>query len=112
MPGGLALSADGKTLWVANVHGHSVARLDTSTGRFTSLIALEADSYPYGLAWDESRHRLYVSLWNRAAGRRGRHRDVQGRWPPSRPRSIPTSCCWPGAARSSMSPTPTATRSA
>ena len=24
VPGGLALSADGKTLWVANVHGHSV----------------------------------------------------------------------------------------
>jgi YVTN family beta-propeller protein len=67
VPGGLALAADGKTLWVANVHGHSLARLDTSSGTATDIIPLEADSYPYGLAWDEVRHRLYVSLWNRAA---------------------------------------------
>ena len=67
VPAGLALSADGKTLWVANVHGHSLFRLDTMTGRFGEAITLEADSYPYGLAWDEARHRLYVSLWNRAA---------------------------------------------
>jgi YVTN family beta-propeller protein len=67
VPGGLALAADGKTLWVANIHGHSLARLDTSSGTFSDIVPLEADSYPYGLAWDEARHRLYVSLWNRAA---------------------------------------------
>jgi len=67
VPRGLALSADGRTLWVANVHGHSLAKLDTSTGRFSDPIPLKADSYPYGLAWDEPRNRLYVSLWNRAA---------------------------------------------
>jgi YVTN family beta-propeller protein len=67
VPGGLALSADGKTLWAANVHGHSLARLDTAAGSVRDTIALEAHSYPYGLAWDEKAHRLYVSLWNRAA---------------------------------------------
>src|SRR5271157_1245549 len=67
VPGGLALSADGKTLWVANVHGHSLARLDTTAGAIRDLIPLAADSYPYGLAWDEPRKRLYVSLWNHAS---------------------------------------------
>src|SRR3954451_8220754 len=32
VPGGLAVSADGRTLWAANVHGHSLARLDTTAG--------------------------------------------------------------------------------
>lgn len=63
----LALSADGKTLWAANMRGHSVVRLDTATGKFSDEVVLAADSYPYGLAWDEARNRLYVSLWNRAA---------------------------------------------
>ena len=67
VPGGLALSADGKTLWIANVHGHSLDRLDLAKGAVGESVALEADSYPYGLAWDEPGHRLYVSLWNRAA---------------------------------------------
>ncbi len=67
VPGGLALSADGRTLWTANVHGHSLARLDTASGTIRDLIPLPADSYPYGLAWDEARQRLFVSLWNSAA---------------------------------------------
>jgi YVTN family beta-propeller protein len=67
VPGGLALSADGKTLWIACVFGQSLDRLDLATGVVGETIALEADSYPYGLAWDEPRHRLYASLWNRAA---------------------------------------------
>lgn len=65
VPAGLALSKDGKTLWVANAFGHSLARFDTS-GKLLDELALEGDSYPYGLAWDEEKGRLYVSLWNRA----------------------------------------------
>lgn len=64
-PSGLALSQDGKTLWVANVVGHSLACFDTA-GKLTAEIALEENSYPYGLAWDEPGRRLYVSLWNKA----------------------------------------------
>jgi len=62
---GLALSRDGKTLWVANAFGHSLSCFDTS-GKLLHELTLEADSYPYGLAWDEKKNRLYVSLWNQA----------------------------------------------
>jgi YVTN family beta-propeller protein len=64
--GGLALSADGKSLWVTSVQGHTVARVDTDSKTVCDLIRLETDSYPFGLAWDEPAGRLYVSLWNRA----------------------------------------------
>jgi YVTN family beta-propeller protein len=67
VPAGLALSNDGKTLWAANVEGHSVASIDTSERAVGKSVQLDVDSYPYGLALDESRNRLYVSLWNRAA---------------------------------------------
>jgi YVTN family beta-propeller protein len=67
VPGGLALSADGKTLWAANVHGHSLCRIETSAGTVRDALLLDADSYPFGLAWDEGRKRLYVSLWNRGS---------------------------------------------
>ncbi len=66
VPAGLVVSADGKTLWAANALGHSISRFDAEEGGMLGEIAFEADSYPYGLAWDESRERLYVSLWNRA----------------------------------------------
>jgi DNA-binding beta-propeller fold protein YncE len=66
MIAGLALSGDGKTLWVANAFGHSIGRFDTASGKLLGELDFEADSYPYGLAWDEAAHRLYVSLWNRA----------------------------------------------
>ena len=64
---GLAVSADGKTLWAANVFGHTVARFDTEgAGKLAGEWPLGDDSYPYGLALDESKHRLYVSLWDKA----------------------------------------------
>ena len=66
VPAGLALSKDGKTLYVANAFGHSLARFDADSGAFRDEIELEADSYPYGLALDEAHKRLYVSLWSKA----------------------------------------------
>ncbi|MDR3637898.1 MAG: bifunctional YncE family protein/alkaline phosphatase family protein [Isosphaeraceae bacterium] len=65
VPAGLAIADDGKTLWVANAFGHSLARFDTE-GPLLGELPLEKDSYPYALAWDQERGRLYVSLWNRA----------------------------------------------
>jgi YVTN family beta-propeller protein len=65
--GGLAVSADGKSFWVAAVQGHALARIDTDSKEIRDLIRLEPSSYPYGLAWDEPAGRLYVSLWNRAS---------------------------------------------
>lgn len=64
-PGGLALANDGKTLWVANVFGHSASKLDLETGKFTAEIDLDADSYPYSLVLDEKSSRLFVSLWGK-----------------------------------------------
>ena len=66
VPAGLALTKDGKTLYVAAAFGHSLGRFDAESGAFQGEIALEADSYPYGLALDESRKQLYVSLWSKA----------------------------------------------
>ncbi len=63
---GLALTKDGKTLYAAAAFCHSLARFDAETGVFRDEIALEPGSYPYGLALDESRQRLYVSLWSKA----------------------------------------------
>jgi DNA-binding beta-propeller fold protein YncE len=65
VPAGLVVSKDGETLWVANVFGHSLAKFD-GAGKLLTELALGEDSFPYGLAWDESSGRLYVSLWNKA----------------------------------------------
>ncbi len=65
-PAGLALSADGSTLWVAEAWGHAVARFDAETGRLIDEIALGDESYPFAVALDEPRGRAYVSLWGAA----------------------------------------------
>jgi DNA-binding beta-propeller fold protein YncE len=66
VPAGLAITRDGKTLYVAAAFGHSVGRFDAESGAFRGELALEPESYPYGLALDESRKQLYISLWNQA----------------------------------------------
>jgi DNA-binding beta-propeller fold protein YncE len=66
VPAGLAISGDGKTLYVAAAFGHTLGKFDTESGTFLGEISLGADSYPYGLVLDESRKRLYVSLWSKA----------------------------------------------
>ena len=64
---GLAISEDGRTLWVANVVGHTLARVDTTgSGKVTGEWSLGKDSYPFGLALDEAKGQLYVSLWAQA----------------------------------------------
>ncbi len=66
-PAGLAISEDGKTLYVSAAFGHSLGRFDAQSGAFLGEIALGDGSFPYGLTLDESRDRLYVSLWSKAA---------------------------------------------
>jgi DNA-binding beta-propeller fold protein YncE len=79
---GLAVSEDGKRIWAANVFGHSVALFGT-TGQLLVEVPLGDGSYPYGLCWDEARHRLYVSLWGKAevAVVDDKAGEVVGRWP-------------------------------
>jgi DNA-binding beta-propeller fold protein YncE len=64
-PAGLALAQDGKTLWVSHAFGHSVGRFDLEAGSLRDEIKLDADCYPYGVALDQTKGRLYVSLWGR-----------------------------------------------
>jgi YVTN family beta-propeller protein len=64
---GIALAEDDRTLYVANVFGHTVACFDLEGGgKFVGEWPMGENSYPYGLAWDAARKRLYVSLWNQA----------------------------------------------
>lgn len=65
-PSGLALSSDGQTLWTANVWSHSIAKFNTDQAKLRGEWPLDKDSFPYGLVLDESRDRLYVSLWGKA----------------------------------------------
>jgi DNA-binding beta-propeller fold protein YncE len=67
IPGGLAVSADGKTLFAAGTWGDAVCMvpLDTPDKRLT--ISLGKESYPYACTLDPAGNRLFVSLWNRAA---------------------------------------------
>ena len=64
VPAGLAVAKDGEALWVANVFGHTLAKFD-GAGNLQAELDLGVDSFPYGLAWDEAKGRLYVSLWNK-----------------------------------------------
>jgi YVTN family beta-propeller protein len=64
-PAGLVISQDGKTLWVAHAFGHSVGRFDVDSNQFRGEIALGSGAYPYCVALDEAKGRLYVSLWGR-----------------------------------------------
>jgi DNA-binding beta-propeller fold protein YncE len=83
VPAGLAVARDGKVLWAANAFSHSVSRFDLTSGKMVEEVALKDDSYPYGLAWDESRSRLYVSLWGKAevAVINTETNSIIGRWP-------------------------------
>ena len=111
VPAGLAVSGDGKTLWVANAFGHSVARFDLDSGKMVARAPLvKDDSYPYGLAWDEARDRLYVSLWDQAevAVIDTETGEVVGHWPTQ---EHPNEMLLARGGRCSTSPTPTATPS-
>ena len=81
VPAGLALQDDG-SLWVANAFGHSVSKFDPE-GKPALERTFGKDSYPYGLAVDGPRGRLYVSLWNRAevAAIDVKSGEIVGRWP-------------------------------
>ena len=75
VPAGLAISRDGGTLYVANLWGHGISkvdlrRADTADDSVTNLSLSRADAthpHPYAVVLDEPRRRLYVSLWASAA---------------------------------------------
>ncbi len=64
---GLALSADGRTLYVANNRDHSVGVVNLAAATpEMQPIALPADAYPYTCLPAKDGRTLYVSLWGRA----------------------------------------------
>jgi DNA-binding beta-propeller fold protein YncE len=67
IPGGLAVDAEGRRLFVAGTWGAAVRILPLDDPSRPEEIVLEKDSYPYACAIDPAGKRLYVSLWNRAA---------------------------------------------
>lgn len=68
VPAGLALSHDGKSLFVAGAWGDKIAKvaLDNATAAPT-FIDLTADDYPYAILPSRDGQHLYVSLWGHAS---------------------------------------------
>jgi len=62
--GGLAVSPDGKTLFVTRVFAQSVSAIDLPTGLVTKTVALPAE--PYSNIVSADGQLLYVSLWGGA----------------------------------------------
>ena len=110
VPAGLALTKDGKTLYVAAAFGHSrgpVRRRIRSVSRRARARGRQLSLRPGARRIAQAA--LCQPLEQGQGGRR-QHRHLQGHRPLDRPRSTPTRCCWHRAARSCSSPTPTATR--
>ena len=62
--GGLAVSPDGKTLFVTRIFAQSVSMIDLTTGLVTKTVALPAEPYSNIVSGDG--RLLYVSLWGGA----------------------------------------------
>jgi YVTN family beta-propeller protein len=62
-PSGLALTADGSTLFVALELGDALALLDTDTGEETARLDLGDGTNPYAVVLSADESRAYVSLW-------------------------------------------------
>ncbi len=69
IPGSLAVSPDGNTLYVPGVFGHAVVVVDLVDPKTIvhEPISLGKDSYPFACLVDAKNERLYVSLWNKAS---------------------------------------------
>jgi sugar lactone lactonase YvrE len=67
IPAGLAVSANGDTLFAAGTWGGSVVRVPIAQPDKRVTISLGKDSYPYACRPESSGRRLYVSLWAKAA---------------------------------------------
>jgi YVTN family beta-propeller protein len=62
--GGVAVSADGKTLYVTRVFAQSVSAIDLVSGQVTKTVPLPAE--PYSCVISADGRMLYVSLWGGA----------------------------------------------
>jgi YVTN family beta-propeller protein len=67
VPAGLSVGQDGKTLYVANAWGHTLAIVPLGEPTKLVHVPLDKDSYPYTSLPTADGERLYVSLWGHAA---------------------------------------------
>jgi DNA-binding beta-propeller fold protein YncE len=65
--GGLALSPDGKTIYIANLAGNSVFALDAATGAIKAQRALPERSRPGAMAVSPDGKTVYAALWGGGA---------------------------------------------
>jgi YVTN family beta-propeller protein len=63
--GGLAISRDGRTLFVTRLFGMTLSSIDVATGAVTRTVALASE--PYGVVVSPDNRYVYVSLWGGAA---------------------------------------------
>ncbi len=66
IPAGLAVSADGKTLFAAGTWGDGVAVVPLDDAEKRKTIALEKGAYPYACLPEPGGKRLFVSEWGKA----------------------------------------------
>ncbi len=79
VPSGLAVAPDGKTVWLANLWGNRVTRVEIEARRATEYppfparpgtappaAGAEANAFPYTCLIDSGRGRLFTSLWGEA----------------------------------------------
>ena len=62
--GGLAMAADGRTLYAVHVFGRAISAIDLTTGKVRATVPLTAEPYTVVPAADG--RRLFVSLWGGA----------------------------------------------
>lgn len=67
IPGGLAITKDGKELFAAGTWGHSVIHIGVSPDSKPQRIELPKECHPYACQLDANEGRLFVSLWDRAS---------------------------------------------
>ncbi len=67
VPAGIAISSDGKHLFVACPWGQSICKVTLDASHQPTFSQLDADSYPYWVTPTSDGKRLYVSLWGNAS---------------------------------------------
>jgi DNA-binding beta-propeller fold protein YncE len=67
VPGGMTISSNGKTLFIAGTWGDAVSILPVAEPAKNHKVTLGKESYPYTCLLAPDGKRLYVSLWGQAA---------------------------------------------
>ena len=94
VPAGLAISKDGKTLYVAAAFGHSVGRFDAEIGRLSRRARARARELSVRPGPRRVAKAALCQPLEQGQGGRRQHRHFQGHRPRGRPRTTPTRCCW------------------